>query len=347
MTSYDQANLNYRSFPAYQQQQQQQDLQQVQNQYSFLQGNQSPVRPQFTRLDSFNTSINTNPSTYGGTRNEPLSRQIKDLLKEVDQYIDRVEDAVNFSGLNKVRPLIPGIARFFIVATFFEDSIRILTQWKDQVFYLHKWRGYPWLFVVVFLFIVAVCMLVGGVLIILRRDYRGYVTLVLCVTILVQALVYGFFSGTEFLLRNFSVIGGLLISLSDSIRDTKASSAGLPELQNVSGRHKSYLLLAARILIVLMFIAFTIGKSWLTLVLTLVNTVCLAIGYRTRVVSLILGAILLFYNVYLNNYWLYDEPQRDYLRYEFYQTLSIIGGLLLVSNTGAGHISIDEKKKIY
>ena len=35
------------------------------------------------------------------------------------------------------------------------------------------------------------------------------------------------------------------------------------------------------------------------------------------------------------------------LRYEFFQVLSIVGGLLLVVNAGAGEFSIDEKKKIY
>jgi uncharacterized membrane protein YphA (DoxX/SURF4 family) len=32
---------------------------------------------------------------------------------------------------------------------------------------------------------------------------------------------------------------------------------------------------------------------------------------------------------------------------QHFQTLSIVGGLLLVVNTGAGKISIDEKKKVF
>ena len=35
---------------------------------------------------------------------------------------------------------IPAVGRFLIVCTFIEDAIRIMTQWNDQLLYLHDYR---------------------------------------------------------------------------------------------------------------------------------------------------------------------------------------------------------------
>ena len=35
---------------------------------------------------------------------------------------------------------IPAVGRFLIVCTFIEDAIRIMTQWSDQLLYLHDYR---------------------------------------------------------------------------------------------------------------------------------------------------------------------------------------------------------------
>lgn len=35
---------------------------------------------------------------------------------------------------------LPAIGRFLIVVTFIEDSLRIITQWNDQLLYLRDFR---------------------------------------------------------------------------------------------------------------------------------------------------------------------------------------------------------------
>lgn len=271
---------------------------------------------------------------------------VQSVMKNVETYSKKIENLTDHALAQKLRPYIPGIARFFITATFYEDSFRIVSQWSDQIFYLHKWKHYPYFFVVLFLILVTVSMLIGATLLVLRKQ-TVYATGILCGCIILQALIYGLFTGSSFVLRNISVIGGLLIAFSDSIVQNRTTFGMLPELNPKDGRTKGYLLFAGRLLIVLMFIAFTFSKSWFTVFLTIVFTICFAIGYKTKLASIMLGLILTFYNVTLNNYWFYDQTKRDFLKYEFYQNLSIIGGLLLVTNTGAGELSVDEKKKIY
>lgn len=286
---------------------------------------------------------NQSSTRFGSNSSSSFIPQLKEKFEILN---DKVENLTEYSLVKRLQPYIPSIARFFIVATFYEDSIRILTQWSDQVFYLYEWKRYPYYFVILFLFLVSVVMFLGATLLILRKQ-TVYATGALCSCIVLQGIIYGLFAGSSFVLRNFSVIGGLLIAFSDSIVQNKTTFGMLPELHDKNKQFKGYLLLAGRILIVLMFIGFTFSKSWLTVFITLVGTVCFAIGYKTKMASLMLGLILAFYNITVNNYWLHSQTKRDFLKYEFYQNLSIIGGLLLITNTGAGEMSIDNKKKVY
>lgn len=301
--------------------------------------------PMNSQANSFN-SYNSQQHGKQGQSQLLSNPTFKRISQQLDQYTQKIEDLTDLPAIRRLQPHIPTIARFFIVATFYEDALRILTQWSDQVFYLNQWKHYPWFFVVTFLLSVSIVMFVGATFLVLRKQ-TNYATAALCVCIVLQGLVYGLFTGSSFVLRNFSVIGGLLIAFSDSIVQNKTTFGMLPELQDKNQQVKGYLLLAGRILIVLMFIGFTFSKSWFTVVLTVLGTVCFAIGYKTKLASIMLGFILTFYNITLNNYWFHDYTKRDFLKYEFYQNLSIIGALLLVTNTGAGELSVDSKKKIY
>ncbi|AET40388.1 protein ERV29 Ecym_5654 [Eremothecium cymbalariae DBVPG len=304
------------------------------------------------RGNNFNANLNnqvpfaTNPYTSAASTVHGRKSGESEFFHSFEKFAKKIEDLTDHPIVQKFVPYTPAIARFCIVATFYEDSIRILSQWPEQVVFLSHYRGFPHFFVVVFLMLVAVLMMVGATMVLLKKQ-QIYATVILCTCILSQGFVYGLFRGSTFMLKSFSVIGGLLISFGDSIVKNRVTFGMLPELTSKDGRNKGYLLLTGRVLLVLMFITFTFSKSWFTVILTIAGSVCIAIGYKTKFASIVLCLILAFYNVTLNNYWLYSTAKRDLLKYEFYQNLNIIGGLLLVVNTGAGNISIDEKKKIY
>jgi uncharacterized membrane protein YphA (DoxX/SURF4 family) len=190
-------------------------------------------------------------------------------------------------------------------------------------------------------------MLAASSLIVLKK-HQVYASIALISVIITQGLMYGLFIGSNFILRNFSLIGGLLIAFSDTLVKEKQKFAGLPDV-STNSHYKSYVLLAGRILLVFLFFTFAATKSWLTTIVTSIGIFAVAFGYKTRFASVILITILLSYNFTQNAYWfgVTSEAKRDYLKYEFFQTLSIIGGLLLVANTGAGELSFDEKKKVY
>lgn len=295
------------------------------------------------------TKFNQIPTANAGGFNTPSqfsNQNSTSPLEKFEEFSKKVEDLLDHPMVSKFKPYIPQIGRFLIVATFYEDSLRIISQWSDQVYYLWNYRHIPYFLVLILLFFVVVTMLGASTMIVLRK-HALYASAALISVIVVQGFMYGLFVGSNFILRNFSLIGGLLIAFSDTLVQQKTRFAGLPEISS-NNDFKNYVLLAGRILLVLLFFTFILTKSWLTTIVVLIGVSAIAFGYKTRFASAALITILTFYNFSSNAYWFNtSEAQRDYLKYEFFQTLSIIGGLLLVVNTGAGELSLDEKKKIY
>lgn len=277
-------------------------------------------------------------SQTGLEKAEAVSKQVEDLL---DSY---------FSPL---KPFVPAIGRLFIVATFYEDAIRIFTQWGEQVYYLHLYRKiWKWL-TVLFLASNILLMLIGSTCLVLRKK-TTFATVTLCSVVFLQGVFYGLILDSQFLLRNLSVIGGLILAYSDSlVRDKRSlTMPGLPMLNNKD--NKKYFLLAGRLLLIFLFLGFVFSATWsvfrvFVILVGLVACVSIVVGFKTKFAASILTVLLFIYNMIVNRFWNYSSfnSSRDFLKYEFFQTLSIVGGLLIIVNAGAGELSFDEKKKIY
>ncbi|TPX16416.1 uncharacterized protein E0L32_003710 [Thyridium curvatum] len=289
------------------------------------------------------------PNPFGGPAS-PQDQENSSPLDAIREQTSKIEDMLDTIS-EPIKPYLPAIGRFLIVVTFLEDALRIITQWSDQLHYLHDyrhiWSGVTHLFLIVNVIAMSIC---SGLVI--ARKYSEYAVGGLIAVVVMQALGYGLIFDLNFFLRNLSVMGGLLMVLSDSwIRKTQAF-AGLPQLEEKD--RKMYIQLAGRVLLIFLFIGFVFSGEWtlgriLVSLIGLVACVMVVVGFKAKASATLLVVILSVFNILVNNFWTLHEqhPHKDFAKYDFFQILSIVGGLLLLVNSGPGKVSFDEKKKVY
>ncbi|KAI1335661.1 SURF4 family-domain-containing protein [Xylariaceae sp. FL0016] len=281
------------------------------------------------------------PKVDGGDPS-PLDA-IREKTSKIEDFLDNVSEPI--------KPYLPAIGRFLIVVTFLEDALRIITQWSDQLVYLNSYRHIPTGLTHLFLIVNVIAMVSCSTLVIARK-YSDYAIAGLMGVVVTQALGYGLIFDLNFFLRNLSVIGGLIMVLSDSwVRKTKAF-AGLPQLDEKD--RKMYFQLAGRVLLIFLFIGFVFSGDWtlwriVVIAIGLVACIMVVVGFKAKYSATLLVLILSVFNLTVNNFWTLHEhhPHKDFAKYDFFQILSIVGGLLLLVNSGPGQFSIDEKKKVY
>lgn len=67
---------------------------------------------------------------------------MSEIKQRLEAFSSKAEDIVDRVG-QPLKPYIPILGRFLIVATFIEDALRIMTQWEDQVLYMEQHRHFP------------------------------------------------------------------------------------------------------------------------------------------------------------------------------------------------------------
>lgn len=152
-----------------------------------------------------------------------------------------------------------------------------------------------------------------------------------------------------FIFRNLALCGGLMLLLAEYSGEAKTMFAGVPSVGG--NQRQSYMQLAGRLLVIIMFLTlFSLEVSIIRIISFLLGAalmVCVAIGYKTKLAALLLVIGLTLMNVTINSFWLIPSNRimRDFMKYDFFQTLSVIGGLLYVVAMGPGGVSLDEHKK--
>ena len=156
-----------------------------------------------------------------------------------------------------------------------------------------------------YLVINVIAMTVCSVMIIIRK-HSEYAVLGLVGVVVVQALGYGLIFDLNFFLRNVSVVGGLLMVLSDSWVRKKIAGAGLPQMDEKD--RKMYVQLAGRVLLICLFLGFVIAGEWtvwrvIVSLLGFVACIMVAVGFKAKFSAVILVLLLSVFNILVNNWW--------------------------------------------
>jgi uncharacterized membrane protein YphA (DoxX/SURF4 family) len=150
---------------------------------------------------------------------------------------------------------------------------------------------------------------------VIARKYSDYAVGGLIGVVVTQALGYGLIFDLNFFLRNLSVMGGLLMVLSDSwVRKSKAF-AGLPSIDEKD--RKMYFQLAGRVLLIFLFIGFVFSGTWsiwrvIVALLGFVACVMVVVGFKAKFSAIMLVVILSVFNLLVNNFWTVSIPRNPH-----------------------------------
>ena len=247
---------------------------------------------------------------------------------------------------SKLRPHLPLLSRVFLVFTFIEDAIRVMTEFSEQVNYLNSYRNYN-SFIASIILIINIIVMWGGSILVITNKYTLYACLGLSYVILNQIVVYGMLTDIIFISRSFAVLGGLLL-LYVYANKKKYDQFSLFDFNKT----QAYLQLTSRLLIVCLFLSIVFGGEMdifrgITSIIGLVCCAGIVLGYQSNASTIILVVIMTLFNMFMNNWWSlhHQHPHRDFMKYDFFQTFSILGGLILLVYVGPGEVSLDERKK--
>lgn len=284
-----------------------------------------------------------------------MGPQGTEALGIIRGFSERAEDLMDTLA-RPLRPYLPGVGRFLIVVTFLEDALRILTQitgpsarrsgprcpltlLQTKTTISRSIAASPGASrtrssTLMSSYVRALAQMArtrltdaGQVMItcsflVIAKRYPEAATGGLLTVVIAQGFGYGLIFDLNFFLRNLSVVGGLLMVLSDSLSVKKTIWAGLPTIDINEADRKKYFQLAGRVLLVFLFLGFVFNGKFtlaraLVSVVGLAACVMVAVGFKAKWSALFLVTTLSIFNLFINNWWSVHaaHPQRDFLKY--------------------------------
>ena len=125
--------------------------------------------------------------------------------------------------------MLPIVARACLVSTFFEDGIRMWTQWNEQREYMDISWGCGYFLASLFVIINLLGQL-GGVIMVMGRIKVDWACFGLFGIVVLQTIAYSILWDLQFLFRNLALVGALLLVLAESRSEGKSLFPGVPSL---------------------------------------------------------------------------------------------------------------------
>lgn len=275
-----------------------------------------------------------------------------DLLRALNSTPIVVGTNAHLARLKRiVRPVAPVITRGLIVCTFVEDAVRTLWEFNSQVAFFHHQLGLP-RYVSLWLILISVLVgLVASTLFVFPAT-EVYGAKTLMAVVVYQQLMYGRHSAITagnvgFLIRNACLIGTLALFLTVP---KKAPEPGLPgAAARVRNSMRDNCALAVRFLfgLAVLEVFDVVGWSWAFVMMPV--SVALLFGFQAELCALLLMVFYVAGAAIANPFWSISsgneelEHVRELMRYEFLQSLSMLGGLFMMLMSGPGAFSVDSK----
>lgn len=267
------------------------------------------------------------------------------------EFLDKAEDfADNF--LRSARKFLPIMARLCLIGTFVEDGFRMWFQWSEQRDYIDTSWGCGKFIATSFVIINMIGQLVASFAIFAQKNVKQ-MCYMLFVIIFLQSLAYSILWDAKFMARSLALCGAVMLLLAESKQEARSMFVGVPTMENVHNNPKNLMQLSGRIMLVLMFM--TLLKFTMKPVDVFRNVVGsllmlgIAAGWKTKINSLLLTVWLVILNITMHDFWRHRSGSimHDYKKFDFFQTMSVVGGLLMLVSIGPGGVSMDERKKMY
>lgn len=158
----------------------------------------------------------------------------------------------------------------------------------------------------------------------------------LVMVIVSQGWVYDLMTDTTFVCLNLSILGALMLALSDTVVGTSGTGgsrrgavAGVPDItEDVARKRQTYLQLAGRIMLTVFFVGHAFASylelasdsftlfNIATALFSLIACLLVAVGFKAVWSALFLVIVTSVVNVLSNDWWSKpkDHPERDFRR---------------------------------